>query len=178
MRTGILVFLFLFSFTQVSWSQTRSERKALKLEKAIKAYEETKLLLDGGAYFFDAVWMYPRSGTQVNLVNNPGYITFKTTNEIDMHLPYFGVVRISGGFNQPAGIKHKGKISSYKIVHNDDKRSSVITFKANSSSEQYDISLTVYSSGSASIFVSSTKRDAIRYRGQISVIDNETITKN
>lgn len=178
MRTSILAFLLLFSFSQVSWSQTRSERKALKLEKAIQAYEETKLLLDSGVYFFDAVWMYPRSGTQVNLVNNPGYITFKTTDEIDMHLPYFGVVRISGGFNQPAGIKHKGKISSYKIVHNDDKRSSVITFKADSSSEQYDISLTVYSSGSASIFVNSTKRDAIRYRGQISVIENETITKN
>lgn len=178
MKTGILTLLLLFSVSQISWSQSRSERKALKLEKAQKAYEQTKSVIDNITYVFDAEWMYPRNSSQVNLINNPGFIKFKSDNQLDMYLPYFGVIRIGGGLTQPAGIQHKGEITSYKVVHNDDKQSSIITFQAKTSTELYDISMTVYSSGTTSIFVSSSKRDGIRYRGQISALEEEAITKN
>ncbi len=178
MKISILTLLLLFSTSQVSWSQSRSERKTLMLEKKRKAYEEIKTILDNGAYVFDAEWMHPRNSTQVNLINNPGRIRFLSVDQLDMHLPYFGVFRIGGGYNQNIGVEYQGKVSLYKIAHNDDKQTSIITFETKTSSELYNIRMTIHSSGSTSVFVNSSKRDGIRYRGQISTLEEETITKN
>ena len=178
MKTRILLCFLLFSFLQVSFSQSRSERKAIKKEIEIKAYEQTKLLLDSGTFFFNATWMYPRLSSQINLINNPGFIKFKSNEAIDMYLPYFGIIRIGGGLNQPVAIQHKGKISSYKIDHNDTKLSSTISFIANGSLERYDVTMTVFGNGNASIYINSTKRDGIRYRGEITVLENQSLTEH
>ncbi|WP_299767138.1 DUF4251 domain-containing protein [uncultured Dokdonia sp.] len=178
MKTYLLAFTFLLTISQVTWSQSRSEKKTLKIETETKDYQKVKSLVDSGAFFFNADWVYPRSMNQINLINNPGIIRFTSTDSVKIHLPYFGVVRIGGGFNQSGGIQHNGAVSDYKVVHNDEKRSSVITFIAKSPSESYDISMTVFSSGSTSIFVNSTKRDGIRYRGTLAYIDETLLTKS
>lgn len=178
MKTYLLAISFLLTISQVGWSQSRSEKKALKIEVETKAYEKVKSLLDDGAFFFNADWVYPRSMNQINLINNPGIIRFTSTDSVKIHLPYFGVVRIGGGFNQSTAIQHQGAVSDFKVVHNDKKRSSVITFIAKSPSETYDISMTVFSNGNASIFVNSTKRDGIRYRGTMTYIDETLLTKS
>lgn len=171
MKTPTLFCLLLFSIYQVSFSQSRSERKALKNELEAKAYEQTKVLLDSGTFFFNAEWMLPRDGTQVVLINNPGFIKFQSPTLIDMYLPYIGIVRIGGGLNQPAAIQHKGEITSFKITHDDTKHVSVISFIATGDTEQYDITIKVYPNAGASMFVNSTKRDGIRYRGEIITLE-------
>ncbi|WP_299211253.1 DUF4251 domain-containing protein [uncultured Dokdonia sp.] len=176
MKTRILICFLLFSFSQIAFSQSRSERKTLKKEKEAKAYQQTKTLLDNGSFFFNAVWMYPRSGTQINLINNPGFIKFISNEDIDMYLPYVGIVRIGGGLNQPAAIQHKGNTVSYKIDHDDAKGVSTISFTADGSLERYDITMTVSSSGHASIFINSTKRDGIRYSGEITALEDQVLT--
>lgn len=177
MKTPLLICLLLFSFSQVSFSQSRSERKALKNEIETKAYEQTKSLLDNGTFFFNAEWMLPRDGTQVNLITNPGFIKFYNTTKIDMYLPYFGVIRIGGGLNQPAAIQHKGEIRSYKITHDDTKRVSIISFTATGSLEQYDITIKIYNNSTGTMFVNSTKRDGIRYRGAVTSLKEELSTE-
>ena len=176
MKTYLLALSLLVSVSQV-WSQSRAERKALKKEKELEAYQEIKSLLDEGAFFFNADWVYPRVTSQVNLINNPGIIRFTSVDSVRIHLPYFGVVRIGGGFNQSPAIQHRGEISNYKIVHNDKKMSSIVSFTAESPTEVYDVSMTVFSNGGASIFVNSTKRDGIRYRGTVSTIDEKPLAK-
>ncbi|MFC4636109.1 DUF4251 domain-containing protein [Dokdonia ponticola] len=177
MKTRILICLLLFSFSQISFSQSRSERKALKKEMDTKAYEQTKALLDNGTFFFNAEWMLPRDGTQVLLINNPGFIKFYDAAKIDMYLPYFGIIRIGGGLNQPAAIQHKGEISSFKITHNDTKRVSIISFTASGTIEQYDVTIKVYSNNTATMFVNSTKRDGIRYRGVVTTLEEALSTE-
>ncbi|WP_299681575.1 DUF4251 domain-containing protein [uncultured Dokdonia sp.] len=178
MKIYLLVISFVFTISQVTWSQSRSERKALKIEAETKAYQDVKSLLDSGAFFFNADWVYPRISSQINLVDNPGIIRFKSTDSVKVHLPYFGVIRIGGGFDQSTAIQHNGAIADYKIEHNDKKRSSMVTFTAKSPSETYDISMTVFSNGSTSIFVNSTKRDGIRYRGVITLLEETSLTKS
>ena len=175
MKTRMLLCFFLFTFSQVSFSQSRSERKALKKEIEEKAYEQIKQLLDSGAFFFNATWMNPRNSNQVNLINNPGFIKFKSNEEIDMYLPYFGIVRIGGGLNQPVAIQYKGKTSSYKVTHNDAKRLSIISFTTNGPLERYDITMNISNTGYASIYINSTKRDGIRYRGEIIVLEDQSL---
>ncbi len=177
MKTRILICLLIFSFSQVSFSQSRSERKALKKEMDANAYEQTKALLDNGTFFFNAEWMLPRDGTQVNLITNPGFIKFYDAAKIDMYLPYFGIIRIGGGLNQPPGIQHKGEIKSLKVAHNDTKQVSIISFVATGSMEQYDVTIKVYSNSTATMFVNSTKRDGIRYRGEITSLEEALSTE-
>lgn len=162
-----IVILLLFAFTvHTSFSQSRAEKKQLKREKVIKAYTQTKSLLDTGVYTFDAEWMYPRNSVQLNLVGNPGYIRING-NAIDMYLPYRGVVRIGGGLNQRAGIYHDGELTSYTITHNDDKQASEINLQVRTTVELFDINIRVQSKANTTVFISSSKRDGIRYQGII-----------
>ncbi len=161
----VIIFLSVF-IAHSSFSQTRAERKQLKLEKAIKAYAHTKSLLDSGVYTFDAEWMYPRNSVQLNLVGNPGYIRIDG-NTIDMYLPYRGIVRIGGGLNQRAGIYHDGELAAYTITHNDDKQTSEINLQVKTTVELFDINIKVQSKANTTVFISSSKRDAIRYQGII-----------
>ena len=176
MKTYLLAFSLFLSVAPI-WSQSRAERKALKKEKETAAYQDIKSLLDEGAFFFNADWVYPRAASQINLIDNPGIIRFKSADSVRIHLPYFGIVRIGGGFNQTPAIQYTGSISEYKVVHNDDKLSSIVSFIAESPTEVYDVSMTVFSNGGASIFVNSTKRDGIRYRGTVATIDEKTLPK-
>lgn len=178
MKTRILICILLFSISHTAFSQSRSERKALKKEIEAKAYQQTKIVLDNGSFFFNAEWIYPRNSNQINLINNPGFIKFLSPKEIEMYLPYFGIVRIGGGLHQPVAIQHKGEISSFEMTHNDSKRISTISFTANGSVERYDVSMTVSSTVHTSIFIHSTKRDGIRYSGIITSLEDQAITEH
>lgn len=119
--------------------------------------------------------MLPRDGSQIVLINNPNFIKFQSPTLIDRYLPYAGIVRIGGGLNQLAAIQHKGEITSFKITHDDTKRISFISFIANGKNEQYDITLKVYPNAGASMFVNSTKSDGIRYKGEISILEEANL---
>ena len=162
----ILMLFVIFSLANtLVEAQTKEEKKRLKEETAQKEYEATKLLIDSGSYTFQANWANTQKGRRINLQGNPTYLKMDDGN-VDAYLPYFGNIQsptIGGG----GAIEFEGTVKNYKAKYNDKKKKATILFNAKNTSENFDINLSIYKSGSASLSISSNKRNSITYDGII-----------
>lgn len=161
-RILILLIIFTFSSTLLK-AQTKEEKKKLKEEIAQKEYEATKLLINSGTYTFQANWANTQKGRRINLQGSPTYLKMDDSN-VDAYLPYFGAIQsptIGGG----GAIKFEGTVKNYKVKYNDKKKKITVLFNAKNTSENFDVNLSIYKSGSASLSVSSNKRNSITYDG-------------
>ena len=160
----ILLVIFTLSGTLLN-AQTKEEKKKLKEETAQKEYEATKLLIDSGIYTFQANWANTQKGRRISLQGNPTYLKIDDNN-VDAYLPYFGALHsptIGGG----GAIKFEGTVKNYKVKYNDKKKKATVLFNAKNTSENFDINLSIYKSGKASLSVTSNKRNSITYDGVV-----------
>jgi len=108
---------------------------------------------------------------RISLMGNDDYITIKG-DSVQAELAYFGERRM--GFNtdpQDIGVHFEGKPKTYDVIENTKKKTFNIEFETRWKTEQYDVTLLVYPSKNATVFISSTNRTSIRYDGKIEKLE-------
>ena len=108
------------------------------------------------------------SAGSVSLTGNSNFLTI-AGDSISSHLPFYGErqmnVNYGGG---DSAIKLKGLMKDYKVTKRKDD-SYLINFnaKSESSSESFTISIRLFPNLQGDIFINSTSRSPISYRGEI-----------
>lgn len=154
-------------------AQSKSEKKQKKEADKNVAYEAIKNLVDSGNYLFDANRATAIGAGEVSLATNTNRFIVKD-GEMNMDLPYFGVVRGAGGYNNSPGITYKGIPDKYEVEHIDNKRRTVIRIGVSSGTERHDLKLTVGYAGLTTINVISSARNSINYSGYLKPLKAET----
>ena len=155
------------------FSQSKSEKKKLKQEKAVKDFEGTKAWISSNSYSFAASAAYTPKGRRIDLTTRPNYLKIDQ-NEADIYLPYFGEVHSSSiGLSDEGGIIFKGTIKDYKVAFNDKKLKAVISFTAISKNDNFEFTLTVFKNGGSNLVVYSNIRSSINYDGELRNLTNE-----
>ncbi|MDW5289611.1 DUF4251 domain-containing protein [Formosa sp. PL04] len=171
MKKYIILIVVLVFGMQLTFSQTKSEKKAEKKEKQEQDYAAMKTLIETEQFTFEGNWATTQSGRRINLIGNPNFLVLdKTTAKGD--LPYFGVVQMTS-YGGGGGIKFDGSIKDYKLNFNDKKRVATITYSINNNSENFTVTIRVFSLESASVVVFSSYRNSITYNGSITALDAE-----
>lgn len=165
----IVCSILIFSIN-LSLAQTKEEKKKIKEEAEKKEFETTKSLIKSGEYKFIADWATTQSGTKINLATNHGYLKIEKENA-EADLPYFGDVQVASNSGK-GGIEFKNEIDNYAVEFNDKKKTVTIQFKATEKSEFFNLILTVFKSGNASLDISSNKRNSIGYDGKVNELSD------
>ena len=168
MKNNLFKILILLMASGSLIAQTKEEKRLKKDDQKNVAYEATKSLIDSGSYMFSA----DRISGGISLATNTGRFIVKN-GEVDIDLPFFGVVRGSGGYNSNPGITYNGVPDKYNVEYIDKKRRSKIKFSVRSGTEHHDITLTVGYSGQTSVNVISSARNSINYSGYLRPLNAE-----
>ncbi|MDO3695705.1 DUF4251 domain-containing protein [Wenyingzhuangia sp. chi5] len=104
----------------------------------------------------------------VSLIGNSNFLTI-AGDSISSHLPYYGErqmnVNYGGG---DSAIKLKGLMKDYKVTKTKDHSYRIdFTAKNESNLEVFTVSIKLYSNLQSDIFINSTSRFPISYRGEI-----------
>ncbi|MEO0527611.1 MAG: DUF4251 domain-containing protein, partial [Bacteroidota bacterium] len=115
MKKQVLLMLLVCIGFHTLEAQTKSEKRQLKLEKDIQAYEHTKRMIASGDFTFFGEWLFPLGGGRINLIGNPNHLKFEG-GEVDGYLPFFGVIHRIGAYNGRGGIEFKGEAEDYEVT--------------------------------------------------------------
>ena len=173
MKKLFLFPLFFLIVLSPGFSQSKSEKKKLKEEKALKEFEATKSLINSQSYMFLAIWAGTQKGKRINLTTNPNSLKIEK-DQADIYLPYFGVVHSSSyGLKDEGGIVFKGTVNNYKVEFNDEKQKIIIRFSAKGKNDQFDFTLTVFKNKGSNLVVYSNIRNSINYDGNLMDLEKE-----
>ncbi|RLK02393.1 DUF4251 domain-containing protein [Tenacibaculum discolor] len=105
----------------------------------------------------------------INLVGNSNFFKMKK-DTVAAYLPYFGERQAGGSYGgTDIGIEFEG-VPKDLVVSEDKENSYKISFKIkdkNTITENYNVIVRVYPSLSSTIYVNSTQKNSIRYRGKV-----------
>lgn len=160
MKTSSLILsgLFCLIAAQSAMAQSRSEKK-VQTERAVKEAIVAK------QYKISVNYMQPMRGGSRALTSD--YSLEVKNDSVFSYLPYFGV-----GYNIPygggKGLAFKAPINEYETEFQ-KKGKTKIFFKTANEEDKYEYCLTIYPSGSTSIHVQPTNRQAISFSGDIDI---------
>lgn len=110
------------------------------------------------------------NASQINIQGDSNYVRFEG-DTVSADLPYFGERQMGGGYNRNTGIEFKGVPEDLEIFNKEDKNHYVISFNISEETENYRVSLRLYPNLNASIYVSSSQRNPISYRGNLKPLE-------
>lgn len=164
-KTFTLIALLIFVVIPVI-SQTKEEKKAIKSATAEKEYEAMKVLINAEIFMFEGEWATSQGGQRINLMSNPTFIKMDT-KKADAYFPFFGTAQVAG-YGSGGGIEFNGNVQNYTVTFNDKKQKATIKFNAKSeTSENFDVTIDVYGSLSATVNINSSNRSSMNYSGKI-----------
>ena len=159
--------ILVFSITLLG--QSKKDQKAQQKEKQ---YQEVLDLVSSKKYEFIGRYAFPQQGNQIDLTTRPNFLRISdTTGKAEM--PYFGRA-YSGGYSSiSTGIKFDGQITDYKIEENAKKLRLTISFRVKEANETYNCIIQAGSFEGATLQVTSTNRQSIRYNGVLKALEGE-----
>lgn len=113
--------------------------------------------------------MPPGSGAgSISLAGNTNFITI-SGDSILSHLPYYGERQMNINYGgRDSAITLKGLMKDYKVIKTKDHSYRIdFTAKSENSSENYTVSIKLFPNLQSDVFINSTSRSAISYRGEI-----------
>ena len=168
MKKLLLITLILVSVSVVfAQEMTKKEKKAARKAEQI---EKTKALIENNAWQFDANQMNPTSGKSRTLTT-PYNIVVKD-GQLDSYLPYFGRAYRAEYGSTESPLIFKNEISDYK-VEPAKKNGWTIKFKTSNKNDRLDYTLLVAESGSSTLNINSTDRQAISFHGNLVEIEEK-----
>lgn len=111
------------------------------------------------------------SASQINIQGDSNYFKFEG-DTVSADLPYFGERQMGGGYNQNTGIEFKGVPKDLEILKKENKNYYTISFNISHETENYQISLKLYPNLNALIYINSSDRFSINYRGKLETLNN------
>ncbi|WP_264564896.1 DUF4251 domain-containing protein [Flavobacterium sp. N3904] len=160
------LFLTVFlSLSIVSGFAQEKTKKQLKEEQKLAKQNEIAALLESKEFKFEANMAYPQGTRSVDLTTNPNFLKFEK-DSIKSEMPFFGTAYSGVGYNSTnGGLYFKGNIQNYSSVKDD--KSYVIKCSINEKTVSYNMILTVFLEGNASLTITASNRSTISYRGKI-----------
>ena len=146
-------------------SKDKQSRKETRKEKRLNDYNKVKELIESKDFVFNARRAFPTGMRSIDLTTNRGTITVKN-DTVTADLPYFGRSYV-GNYSGEAGIKFEGKIKKESVEPNDKKLKLTYSFTVIDSQDQYDVSIVVTSSESASVSIITRNKASISYSGEL-----------
>lgn len=163
MKTSILAFFLCFSML-IGFAQEKT-KKQIKEEQKLEKQKEITALVDSNEFKFIGITAYPQGTRSIDLTTNSNFIKFEK-DSINSEMPFFGRaysgVAYGGG---DGGMHFKGKIENYSLTK--DKKKYLIRAKISDKADTYDLLLTVFFEGNASLSINTFNRGPISYSGRI-----------
>jgi hypothetical protein len=164
MKTKISVLVVLLSILTLHGLAQEKSKKEFKAERELQKQKEIQILIDSKNFVFEAQKVMPQGGRLLNLDYNTYFLKFNETRTT-CDLPFFG-----RGFSVPygggdGGIKFEGVPENIKIEKK--KKSYNIKATVKGKDDVYNLFLTVFFDGGASLSVNSNNRSSISYDGEI-----------
>ncbi|QOD61342.1 DUF4251 domain-containing protein [Polaribacter haliotis] len=103
--------------------------------------------------------------SNIDLMGNPNFFRING-DSIHMDLPYYGQRQISGGYNSDSGVKFEGKPKEFSKTYNSKKNAYILKYSLNENTENYNVTLTLFSNKRSSLNINSTHRSTISYDGK------------
>ncbi|MDZ7633511.1 MAG: DUF4251 domain-containing protein [Bacteroidales bacterium] len=169
MKKLMIITVILLSAAMVSGQETGMTGKEKKAAKKAAQIEKTKVLVEAGAWQFDASRMTPMSGRGQELTSS--YRVVVDSMRIDCYLPYFGrAYNVSHG-SSDSPMSFKGEITDFKKEES-KKGGWIISFKSRNKNDNLDFTFQISETGSVNLSVNSTNRQPISYYGNLTEIEN------
>lgn len=163
MKTSRFTIVMLLFFLSISAFAQEKTKKELKAERDLQKQKEIESWIDARKFDFEAQKVNPQGGRLIILDYNTYFLKFnpeKTTAD----LPFFG-----RAFNVPyggdGGIKFEGTPENIKVEKK--KKSYTIKTSVKGKDDVYNLMLTIFFDGGASLSVNSNNRAFISYDGEI-----------
>lgn len=156
---NILLLICMAFFANIAVAQKSDSTKEKQVENLLNNHE----------YIFIANYANPMSGRMRTLTSEYSLQVQKDT--VTAYLPYFGTVTTPSMqlLNGEGGIKFTSTKFNYTMTTGKKSRKD-IQIKINDSGDARQLTLTVFSNGSASLNVISSGRQPVSYRGYIEAI--------
>jgi len=168
MKKILLLTLIVISASVVfAQEMTRKEKKAAQKAEQM---EKTKALVESNAWQFDATQMNPTSGKSRTLTTS--YNIVIKDGQLDSYLPYFGRAYRADYGSTESPLIFKSEISEYKVEPG-KKNGWTITFKTSNKNDRLNYTLFVTESGSSTLNINSTDRQAISFHGNLVEIEKK-----
>lgn len=162
MKTPSIIFAAIFCFTLGTVS---AQKKNLKAKSALENEDSNTVesLLNSQTFEFIATTAYPISGTPKSIAGSGYSVTF-SPEKIVSNLPYYGRAYSGMTMGRDKGMRFKGKPEDFTV---DKKKEYLVNTTVYGESDTYEISLSVTTSGYATLSISSNDRGTITYQGEI-----------
>lgn len=148
-------------------------QKEANSEKNMALQKEVEEMILAKKYSIKANYAMPMKGKQIYL--SSAYDMRIQNDSAYAHLPYFGVA-YSAPMGSEGGIKFQEPMKNYKASKKDKNGEWNISFKANDKSGSYDVNISIYQNGKASIYINPVQRQAISFLGEL--IFDKKLDKN
>ena len=165
-----LIILFLSLIINIVFSQEKTKNQ-LKEETKIVKQKETEILVNSKEFVFIARNVSPQGYRTINLSGNGDNVMFQP-EMIKSDMPFFG--KSYGGSSYGSGdggIKFEGAPKVYTIEKT--KKYYRIKVEVKGERDFYDLLLSVYFEGNATLSISSNTRSTISYSGKIYKIEKK-----
>lgn len=136
--------------------------------------EQTKQIIEQEEWYFDATQMLPSKGASRSIMN---YSVIIRDGKVDSYLPYMGRAYSGdyGSTNSP--LIFEAPVESYNVAET-KKGGYKIDFTTKTDNEMIKYTLSISSSGSATLSVQSGKRQQISYFGNLVPAYTEVVADN
>ncbi len=162
MRTRNILFSALFCFILGSAS---AQEKDIKTNTSQETKDTSNIgnLLNSKTFEFIANTAFPTIGAPKNLVGSNYSVTF-SPEMIISNLPFYGRGYSGMALGRDKGMRFQGKPENFTVEKNKEYQ---VNATVNGESDTYSISISVSSSGFATLAISSNDRGIITYQGEI-----------
>jgi hypothetical protein len=161
-KTSIL-FVLLALLMSTSFAQEKS-KKQIKEEKKIEKQKQIDSLVNAKTFDFVARTALPTGYKSVNLASTTNYVKYQP-DLIDSYMPFYGRAYSGVGYGSDEGLKFTGKPEDFTVTKG--KKNYDLSATVKGESDTFRLSLSVSFEGSATLTITSNKRSAISYSGEI-----------
>jgi hypothetical protein len=164
MKTKAIIIIVLLCFFNFTLSAQEKSKKELKAEKEIQQQKQIETLLNSKNFVFEAQKATPQGGRLVHLDYNTYFLKFNET-KTTCDLPFFGRAYNVAYGGSDSGMKFEG--TPEKINIEKKKKSYYVTATVKGKDDSFDLSLSVFYDGGATLSINSNNRAPISYDGEV-----------
>lgn len=152
--------------------------------------EALNTLVSSQKFTIESDWAYPQvtnamsqiltsqlmapgsNASAINLIGNANFLTIKG-DSITSYLPYFGERQMQVAYGgTDSAIQFNGIMEDFKVEQGKNNRK-IISFKADSNSENFNVIITLFPNMKSQIMLRGASRFFIQYTGDVSQIKSE-----
>ncbi len=164
MTAKISVLTIILAFIVIAGFAQEKSKKQIKEEKKIEKQKQIDSLVNAKTFDFVGRRAMPTGYKSVDLTTNTNFVKYQP-DLIDSYMPFYGRAYSGVGYGSDEGLKFTGKPEDFTVTKG--KKNYDVSATVKGESDTFRLSLSVSFEGSATLTITSNKRSAISYSGEI-----------